>query len=85
VLSIGVGDPVRDSGLLQFVHWPITLRREGAAWPQPPIMKRPPATPDHHDEPADDPDWRHVMQRFGRWMSGHSSGPPVPRLVDGAI
>lgn len=43
ILSIGVGDPVRDTGLLQFVHWPIVSLPEDAEAQAHLIMKRPPA------------------------------------------
>jgi mannosyl-3-phosphoglycerate phosphatase len=75
IVSIGVGDPVRDIGLLQFVRTPILTRRVDDDAPPPLIMKRPAKDARKHGASAPS-GWR--------WLVSRLAGRQEPHTVDSA-
>jgi mannosyl-3-phosphoglycerate phosphatase len=73
VLSVGVGDPVRDSGLLGFVHWPIHFGRDTLERSEHLIMKRPPPAAER-DEPLDTGTSAGFLERLAQRVFGR---PPA--------
>jgi mannosyl-3-phosphoglycerate phosphatase len=64
VATIGLGDPVRDSGLLQAVEVPVLVRREDAEPPRHLIMKRPAARSPERPARPRAAAWRRVLTQL---------------------
>jgi mannosyl-3-phosphoglycerate phosphatase len=78
VVTIGLGDPVRDAGLLEYVQVPLASWRADVDPPEHLIMKRPGKGP---EQTAQGPDvWRLALRRLSQRFLRQADAPTQARL-----